>query len=715
MKRPPESLKSFANSVGSVAASDEASEAVRLLHLAGFFDGSETNYIDGSDHNFTDPVPDQVGIWARKIENGKSCFVRRPETRREWLSWANLARIEPKGKKQRVVLIGESVTRGYLYDPQYTPALALQAMLDTQGDFEVIDLARTNLSYQVRALAIEALQLEPDIVIVFAGNNWSASGPTALEFAQIDAALSSEGITGARKSTEAQLLRKARRVVNDVSAAYESKGIPLVWIIPEFNLVDWRDENVSVPYLPAGLTQKWHILREEAQNALRDRNFERAENLARQMLEIDEGICPAALYILADCRQACGDLEAARKYFEMAKDASIWDLSRVEIPKPYSVTQRAMREDIPKYKNQLIDLPVVFKDYLEGGIPGRRLFLDYCHLTSEGIQIAMAAAATCVLRALQGVEVPWPSLIGSHSAPSAETEAEASFLAAILTAHKAPSPDVERHFCARALSYSPHAAELMLNYIDLQTRSSVPMLMSEADDQLHKLGSPVVHHYLLRLNEKRLDASLLDAIVDVLEEAGIDARNRLDQLRHEEHSVTKREINLLDYYFCSSVYQPLEAVWVSSIEDRRYQPDARYYKAYAPESRFLFVGEAESPVQLCLTCRLPESTSSQGSILVEANGETLAEIAAGSDWTTWDLTIDGKTVRDGLNEVTVSWPIAEFNTEQALKQAAMKMYEGKFPHFYPVFGEIHSFIASDGKKVQTGSEMAESSLVQMEV
>ena len=715
MKRPPESLKSFANRVGSVAASDDASEAVRLLHLAGFFDGSEKDYIDGPDRNFTEPIPDQVGIWARKIENGKSCFVRRPETRPEWLSWANVARIEPKGKKQRVVLIGESVTRGYLYDPQYTPAIALQAMLDAHGEFEVIDLARTNLAYQVRALAIEALQLEPDIVVVLAGNNWSASGPTAVEFAQIDAALSSDGIAAAKRTVEAQLFRKAKRVVNDVSAAYESKGIPLVWIIPEFNLTDWRDDNSSVPYLPGGLNQKWHILREEAQGAFRDRNFERAEKLAQQMLEIDEGVCPVALYILADCRHAAGDLEGARKYFEMAKDASIWDLSRIEIPKPYSVTQRAMREEVPKYKNQLIDLPVLFKDYLEGDIPGRRLFLDYCHMTSEGIQIAMGAAATCVLRALKGVEVSWPSLIGKHSAPSPEIEAEALFLAAILTAHKAPSWDVERHFCAKALSNSTHAAGLMLNYLDLQTRSAVPMLMSETDDQLHKLGSPVIHHYLLRLNEKRLDKSLLDAIVDALGDVGIEARYQLDQLRLEEHSVTKREINLLDYYFYSSVYQPLEAVFVSSIEDRRYQPDARYYKAYAPESRFLFVGEAESPVQLCLTCRLPESTYSRGSILIEVNGQTLAEIAAESYWTTWDLTIDGKTVRDGFNEISVSWPIAEFDTEHALKQAAMKMYQGKFPHFYPVFGEIHSFIASDGKKVQTRSEAAELSLVQLEV
>lgn len=710
MKRPPESLKSFANHVGSIATSSDGAQAVRMLHLAGFLDNSTERHIDSSDNYFPEPVPDQVGIWGRKIENGETCWVRRPDTKPEWLFWASAARIEAKSKKQRVVLIGESVTRGYLYDPQYNPAIALQAMLDTQGEFEVIDLARTNLTYKVRALAHEALQLEPDIAIIFAGNNWTASGPTAVEFAQIDAALTSGGVAGAKRTTEAQVLRKARGVVNDISKAYESKGIPLIWIIPEFNLTDWRDPLMSAPYLPAGLNQKWHILREEAQNALRVRNFERAENLAQQMVEIDQGVCPAGFYVLADCRRASGDLEGTRKYLEMAKDASIWDFSRPDVPKPFSITQGVLREEVPKYKNQLIDLPVLFKDYLQGEIPGCRLFLDYCHMTSEGIQIAMGEAASCVLRALKGVEVPRTSLIGKHSEPAPEIEAEALFLGALLTAHFAPSPDVVRHFCTRALSHSAHAAELMLGYIELQTRSAVPMLMSETDDQLHKLGSPLIHHYLLRLNEKRLDVSLLDVMVDALQDVGIDARNQLNQIRREEHSVTVRETNLLDYYYCSSVDQPLEAVWVSSLEDKRYQPVARYYKAYTPESRFVFVGEAEFPVQLCLTCRLPES---QGSILVEVNGKPLAEIAAGRNWTTWDLTVDAETVREGVNEITVSWPIVEFDYEQALKEAAIKMYELKFPHFYPVFGEIYSFIASDGTKVQTGYETAE--LVQLEV
>jgi hypothetical protein len=52
-----------------------------------------------------------------------------------------------------------------------------------------------------------------------------------------------------------------------------------------------------------------------------------------------------------------------------------------------------------------------------------------------------------------------------------------------------------------------------------------------------------------------------------------------------------------------------------------------------------------------------------------------------------------------LNEVTVRWPMPEFQTGAALKQAVLDMCAKKFPEFYPVFGEIHSFTASRGQAV----------------
>src|SRR5262249_10744669 len=407
MERPSELLKPFANHIAQTALLEGSAQIVHLLRLSGFLGGPPGCLADGEEAGGPHKAPsnpDHVGIWERRVENGKTCFVRRKEKIDEWHYWANLGRIEPKGARRRVVWIGESVARGHLYDPLFTPASALETILQARfgkDEIEVIDLARTNLCCEVRGLAIEALELEPDLVIIFSGNNWTITLSQPSEIAQIVPVMSEHGVGGVKRFAEAQVGNNARRIVKDVASAYESKKVPLVWIIPEFNLGDWRDPIANAPHLADGLNREWMNLLEEAESALGDGDLARASELAKRMVEIDQGICVAGLYILAECSQRSGDLDAARIYLERARDAIIWDSSVVIMPRPYSVVQEALRDEAGKHNSQLVDMPKLFKEYLKGGLPDRRLFFDYCHMTTEGIQIAVAAAASCALRALK--------------------------------------------------------------------------------------------------------------------------------------------------------------------------------------------------------------------------------------------------------------------------------------------------------------------------
>jgi hypothetical protein len=316
----------------------------------------------------------------------------------------------------------------------------------------------------------------------------------------------------------------------------------------------------------------------------------------------------------------------------------------------------------------------------------------------------MGAAASCVLRALKGVERPWYALVGEELAPSPETEAEASFLAAIVNAHCAQPDELVHYFCARALKCSPKVSQWMLNYIQLQTQSSVPMRMSEIEDKMWREGSPLMRN-LLRLNRKRLDQLLLQVIVNAMEDAGIKVRESVERICLEEHSVTRGSIDLLDFYYCCAANQLRETVWLNST-DKRYRPDAEYYRAYWPESRFVFVGEAGSAVHLCLTCRLPKQTR-EAAISVSLNGKPQVRVTVDSDWSTWEIDFPGDAVRNGLNEIAIGWPMPAFDAHQALETARLKLIEQKFPDFFPVFGEIHSFTASDGRRVSTSSLAAE--------
>jgi hypothetical protein len=250
-------------------------------------------------------------------------------------------------------------------------------------------------------------------------------------------------------------------------------------MIPEFNLRDWHDPITNAPYLPNGLNKTWLELHQEARQALQDKDYEKAALLAQRMIEIDEGICTAGLYILAECKRHAKDVEAERKYLTLARDATSWDVSQETIPRPYAVMQNAVREETSKHNVQVIDLPELFKEYLKGEIADRRLFLDYCHLTTEGIRVAMGAAASCVLRALKGVNRSWLWLVDNRVAPSPEMKAEALFLAMITNTHGSQAYELAHHFCAEALNHSRHVDELMLNYIELQMGRVIPPRMSE--------------------------------------------------------------------------------------------------------------------------------------------------------------------------------------------------------------------------------------------
>lgn len=720
MERPPDSLKLYANRLAGATVAPDGARLTSLLRLAGFLgamnEDSRAKYLADVKHVDQAVNSDYIGIWERKVENGKTCFVRRMEMMHDWQQWANVGRIEAKGDKPRVVFIGESVARGYLYDPLFSSAIALQMILDNKlgkGEAEVIDLARSNLSYEVRELALSALQLEPDVVIIFAGNNWwSISFPLPGEIMNFDEGEPVSGVSEIRRLSEEQIKKNALRVMSDIAAEYKQRGIPLLWLIPEYNLADWRDASINAPHLAGDLNREWLELRYEAESAMRDGDFDRAEQLAAGMVELDEGLCVTGLYILAECRQQAGDLDGARKYLERARDSGIWDTLRAIAPRPYSVNQQLLREELPRHNCHVIDVPALFKEYLNGGIPDRSLFIDYCHLTTEGVQVAMGAAASWVLRALKGIDAPWRSLTGPHIAPAPEVEAEASFLAAIHNAHWYQPYDVVLHHCKRALSYSRHVADLMLAYIELQTRNHTPMLMSGSDEKIHELGSPLVHHYLFRSNGQLLDRVLLGAMVEALAEVEIDAGELLDGLRREEHSVTDRPVNLLEYYYCASARQPHESCWMIELGEKRYP---QFYKAYGAESRFIFVGETGYPLQLSLACRLPQTAKGEDKISVEVNGRLQGELVIGRNWTTWDIAVDGETLRDGLNEVSVRWPMPEFEGAAALDRIVLNICEKKFPEFYPIFGEIHSFTACDARQLKNGSTVAEPEFAAVEV
>lgn len=697
MKQPPASLKSFANHIAAHLTSKDGLELARLLQLASVFENPTESAAQPS------ADLDHVGIWERKQVNGQTVFIRSKDKLDDWRHWANVGQIGSKGRKRRIVFMGESVARGYLYDPLYTPAMVLEKILQSQmGEdaVEVIDLARTAIAFEIRDVALSAIALDPDAVVMFCGNNWRCDFPVKpADMPYFSSAIRERGIPGCKEYAESTLRRQVERVVNDVATLYAAKGIPLLWIIPEFNLGDWRDPVANAPHLANGGNREWLAYRKAAQSSCAAGDWTAAAEAARQMINIDQGTTAAGFYLLAKSSQALGDVDLARRSLESARDACIWDSSILYAPRSYSLTQKALRDNAKSFGNLCVDLPALFKEYLDGGIPDRRVFIDYCHLTAEGIQITMAAAASALIRPLIGTDVPWRELLAQAPAPSREVESEAHFLAAVHNAHWWQGLDLVQYYSSQAVHHSQHIVPVLEAYLDFQTRRT-PLLMCKSAEKIVELGSSQIQHYLFRYNNQQLDDLLLGTIVRALMTVESDVQHQLDQLRIQEHSVAASETDLLDYYYNSSAHQPHEVGWVTPLLSTIVALERHYYRAFSEESRFVFIGQSGCPVALDLVCRIPFPEHPDEEITISMNGENVARLAGSREWSRYGVTVPEKVVKDGFNEITIKWPMPEFPGEEALEKAANDILRGKALDFCCPFGEIHAFSASDAREAQ---------------
>ena len=118
------------------------------------------------------PSDEHLGIWRWDHEGGAAiCPGVDSDERR---LWSEIESIPPKTDKVRVVLLGESAARGYLFEPHLTFAKQLARVLDVIGkrQWDVVDLAKTGLTRGELTRLVASIELvKPDILVMFVGNN----------------------------------------------------------------------------------------------------------------------------------------------------------------------------------------------------------------------------------------------------------------------------------------------------------------------------------------------------------------------------------------------------------------------------------------------------------------------------------------------------------------------------------------------------------------
>ncbi|MGA3348991.1 MAG: hypothetical protein ABSC33_08200 [Candidatus Sulfotelmatobacter sp.] len=687
MNRPTPELKAAANRMATLLASSEGHEV--LAALARFDVRLEQTSIG--------PASDttRVGIWEKTIKRGETVFVRRAGVE-PWSLWAQVGTIPLRPQAQRVVFLGESVARGYFYDPYFNPAQALQAMLRSSSgaaDIDVIDLARVGIERkQMLELVASSLALDPSALVIFAGNNWHPTlslSPTETAEAA-DLLRTEESWQAVKAFMESKLRTQVQNFLCQVAGITCKRHIPVILIIPEFNLRDWRDRGSPPPIFDSAQNADWIAARTRLEELQRTSGWDEIESLAKEMVDLDGNTSPLSLYARADRAINEGDYRAARSLLEKARDAGC-SLPQVESPRCYSIVQETIRSEGARYEFAVVDLPVCFDSHLEGALPGRSLFHDYCHLTVEGICVAMAATA----RALQ-TPLGLPSscdvdLMHCVTRPNSTVAAEACFLAAVHNANWGQPQDIVEYYCREALEHSKEVSELMQWYLDSHLRQEPASMCASFNKAIERQSLSATNIlFTPPRRRKALNLAIVAGIAKTLAPCQPGKVAEIARLLKREHSVDKGAVNLLDRRYCAVSSANLEGRW-----DERWA----YYRAFDNCSRFTLIADGPHRVVLHLVYRTRKAADLQP-VTIKVNGCSIAMAPPSQCWSHFRTEAD---ICDGINTVEVSWPAAHWCRKRRADEGArcLEAAAGKsessadiMPAIYPVYGELYSFEAS---------------------
>lgn len=682
MKYNHPQFKDMAGRLAQLFGSDEGERMLRLItQLSAPPNGSPTE-AQKKPGDMSGKL--RVGTWEAKDEATGRSFVR-VNTGEPWHLWANVQKIAPKGRRRRVVLVGESVARGHLYDPHFTPSMALQKMMNVAcgpDRIDVVDLARTDLLHgQFQELISQALHLDPDALVIFGGNNWLPFIKTSNErFLDMASAFRHTGSWSDVKETcEAFLIADAGQTLGLLQEIVRERGIPVVFVLPEFNLADWITECDCPPLLNREQTEEWLRARSEAEQLLKGNDWEKAELLGERLMQLDQCTTAAGPNVLAEVSRKRGDHQAARMFLEMARDAAVcWPFRQA--PRCLSVIQETIREGAAAHGVHLIDLPREFTRHLDGEPADRRLFLDYCHLTLEGITISMALTAEALLPLLKYPTRSCKELVRVDMKVGAYVNASAHFLAAVYNANWGQSVDVVRHHIRTALDFDRGIARMMQLFLDFHIRR-VPSSLCRSFEQLCDLPNitAIVAFYNDSLSQKFLNTNLVAAVVDALEEIGIPTRSDTEALIIREHGVANRAVNLVNTLYSTGSFA-------------RFLVDFRpeYYKATARSTSFPLVCDKSEPLNFCVSMKVPNASANQ-TISLRLNGSLVAEIAATERWATSTCRASAGLVHPGLNQVEIDWPMPVWSDEKQKERVAECLEAGEVVEVTPMFGLIHTF------------------------
>ncbi len=665
--------------------------------------GSATPPPSAERHDSLTRVPRIVGPWILRRKRGEFDWTPDPAVN---IHAGHAWKVKPHSSRRtgpdllRILLLGSSAAGSFGYWETFSLAEAIRFKVQSaqpRRSVEVVDLAAINATWEEANVTLAAgATLRPDAVVIFAGNNECKQSLRRLEEEGHPGASSTDlrwalledpakGLEALEEFTGARLRTDIRRS-KEICSAFE---IPLFVAIPPINMADWRGPERLPFHLTGPELSQWLELLRRARETLAAGKPAAARKALDAALKLDGGFCQATWQASSEHRLATGgDRKLVSGDLRRARDGGLGPFVR-SVPQVTLRMEQAIREECKQLGLPAIDLASQFK--ARGSVPGREHFLDYCHLSANGIDRAADSIARVLLTGI-GLEVGRraPAVLKSL-VPNAHDEARACMVAAIHNFHYAQPSEICVYWWTKCLKASARMRPVLeflfgVAASSMRERITVEHLRGMGLESL--LGSRHFYFFCKYLYHERFDVQMVRDLGCVLGKtpAAVDhsiAAQSATLLMHEEPELCT--LHLMDR---GLGFEPCHRSGARTGWERPWNDFV------ATES----LSVVEFPARKdCRTIAIDATGVVRNSVSLSLNGYKLGEYSIREGSQVLQIPVSAQQFATPINRLEFSWD--RLATVYDAPTKAQRAWRVATLGWYPVAARLHSIkLLKEGKE-----------------
>lgn len=627
----------------NVLAEKMMSAGPELKKLEGMFSNILTNhnaslpfdFCQGKLINPLNRIPQQIGIWTPVFENECLKYYKRNKdisnrfggNDASWSDAETIHRASPH--KKTIIYMGESVARGFVFDPVVTPAKLLKDKIARYDDYEIVDMACTGINASALLQTVqEVLELHPDMLVIHAGNNWWNAwwgNPSS----QVTSSLIGLDIHQIKDVITQQVALYIRFLLESIVNLCKQTEVKLYFVLPEFNYSGWQNEFAIPGWLDDKTAARWQEHVQNANNYLALHKFSEMHAECNMALVLDNETSPLSLELMAKAEEGLGNTCVAKQYYQRSKDAVVWQYTTHTPRCPYFI-EELIREIIGNSPDcELIDLPEIFYQRSGEIIPDKTLFVDYVHHSLKGmdwVSDALASAITQKSITMNLSEVYEKDCAGSY------------ILAALHNANYSQQEDVIEYWLSKGLSVGNTEASCARDLAFITRQYSVDQKIAK---ELYTSINPSINKFLRAFHVSDHSGIRLREIINKYHPAEVESNeevappdaNNILVINNRNQHVFRR-------------YPERYAVFTSMIYQNKL-----LINEVNPQSHFCIKSQAAGEYEVIVCIRSIFSAQGQRAT-IRINGKD-TEVDLGLEWHSFNIST---TLLDALDiNITIIW------------------------------------------------------------